>query len=378
MKGCCRCAPLLVLAVSAASASADEVPLSSDHQALRLVPVAEDLEQPWGVAVLPGELYVVSERTGQIQTFYNGEQQQVEGLPGVHVEGQGGLLDIAASPDFPDTGWLYFTYSSGSADSTATALARGRLAGNQLTNVEELFEQNRRSEPGPQAGSRLAWMGDDTLLMSIGDRGTPERAQDTQDHAGSILRLDPQGLAPEDNPLFEEVGFLSEIYSWGHRHVLGLAVDEARGDVWAVETRPNGDDELIRVQPGANHGWPELTLGEEAAGGDFLEGITKGTVFIDNDIIPPLYRFESNVSPSGLAVVNGGHYPEWEGNLLVGGLEDEQLYRFEVDGDEVTEVEALLDEPLGPVRDVRQGPDGFIYVLIGEERGTLYRIEPAE
>lgn len=378
MKGSWKSIVLLALAVTAASASADEIALSTEHQELRLVPVAKGLEQPWGVAVLPGHLYVVSERTGQIQTFYNGEQQRVEGLPGVHVEGQGGLLDIAASPDYPDTGWLYFTYSNGSADSTATALARGRLAGNRLVNVEELFTQNRRSEPGLQAGSRLAWMGDDTLLMSIGDRGTPGRAQNTMDHAGSILRLGPQGLAPRDNPLLEEAGYLPRIYSWGHRHVLGLAVDKARGNVWAVETRPSGDDELIRVRPGANHGWPELTLGESVAGGDFLESVTKGTVFIDDEVIPPVYRFEESVSPSGLAVVNGDHYPQWEGNLLVGGLQSEQLYRFEVTGNEVTELEELLDEALGPVREVRQGPDGFVYVLIGGESGTLYRLEPAE
>lgn len=368
--------PLLTLTVAVATAHAEETTLDTAHQDLRLVPVAENLEQPWGVAILPGELFVLSERTGQIQTFYNGERQRVEGLPGLHVEGQGGLLDIAASPDYPDTGWLYFTYSSGSADSTATALARGRLAGDRLVEVEELFEQNRRSEPGPQAGSRLAWMEDDTLLMSIGDRGTPGRAQNTMDHAGSILRLDPQGLAPLDNPQLEEAGYLPRIYSWGHRHVLGLAVDQERGHVWAVEARPNGDDELIRVRPGANHGWPELTLGEDATTGGLLEDITKGTIFIEDEVIPPVHRFEENVSPSGLAVVNGEHYPHWQGNLLVGGLESEQLYRFEVNDGEVVEMEELLDEPLGPVREVRQGPDGYLYVLTGNENGTLYRLEP--
>ncbi|MBW6393340.1 PQQ-dependent sugar dehydrogenase [Billgrantia antri] len=368
--------PLLTLTVAVATAHAEEATLDTEYQDLRLVPVAENLEQPWGVAILPGELFVLSERTGQIQTFYNGKRQRVEGLPGLHVEGKGGLLDIAASPDYPDTGWLYFTYSSGSADSTATALARGRLAGDRLVEVEELFEQNRRSEPGPQAGSRLAWMEDDTLLMSIGDRGTPGRAQNTMDHAGSILRLDPQGLAPLDNPLLEEAGYLPRIYSWGHRHVLGLAVDQERGHVWAVEARPNGDDELIRVRPGANHGWPELTLGEDATTGGLLEDITKGTIFIEDDVIPPVHRFEENVSPSGLAVVNGEHYPRWQGNLLVGGLESEQLYRFEVNEGEVVEMEELLDEPLGPVREVRQGPDGYLYVLTGNENGTLYRLEP--
>lgn len=211
MKGRWNGTPLLALAVVATAASADEMTLETEHQTLRLAAVAEDLERPWGVAILPGGLYMVSERSGQIQSFYNDERQTVEGLPGIHVENQGGLLDIAASPDYADTGWIYFTYSSGDADSTATALARGRLAGDRLTDVEELFEQNRRSEPGPHSGSRLAWMDDDSLLMSVGDRGSPERAQDTNDHAGSILRLNPQGLAPEDNPRFEDVGYLPEI-----------------------------------------------------------------------------------------------------------------------------------------------------------------------
>lgn len=368
----------LVLAVTATAAQADEVSLSTEHMDLRLVPVAEDLDQPFGVAVLPGDLIVVSERTGQLQTFYNGERQQVEGLPGIHIEGQGGLLDIAASPDYADTGWLYFTYSSGDADSTATALARGRLAGDQLVEVEELFEENRRAEPGAHAGSRLAWMNDDTLLMSIGDRGDAERAQDTNDHAGSIVRLNPQGLAPEDNPRFEDAGYLPEIYSWGHRHILGLAVDERRGSVWAVEARGNGHDELIRIQSGENHAWSDEAEGSEAAGADLLDDVASGELFTDEEFIAPAHRFPQDASPSGLAVVNGEHYPEWQGNLLVGGLDSGQLYRFEMNGEEVAAQEELLDQPLGPVRDVRQAPDGYLYVLIGDESGTLYRLEREE
>ncbi|MDX5435466.1 MAG: PQQ-dependent sugar dehydrogenase [Halomonas sp.] len=368
----------LVLAALATTAHAEEMSLSTAHYELNLVPVAENLESPWGMAVLPGELFVISERTGQIQTFYNGERQEIGGLPGIHVEGQGGLLDIAASPDYPDTGWLYFTYSSGDEDSTATALARGRLAGDRLVDVEELFEQNRRSEPGSNAGSRLAWMGDDTLLMSVGDRNSPERAQDTQDHAGSILRLDPQGLAPENNPLLEEAGYLPELYSWGHRHVLGLAVDETRNNVWAVEARGNGHDELIRLHRGENHGWPEASNGGQGNGSDILEAVASSELFTEEEVIEPAYRFPEDVAPSGLAVVNGEHYPDWQGNLLVGGLESEQLYRFEVNGSDISDMEELLDETQGPVREVRQGPDGYLYVLIGDESGTLYRLEPEE
>ncbi|MFQ3790297.1 PQQ-dependent sugar dehydrogenase [Halomonas sp. A29] len=367
--------PLAVLTMAVATVHAEETSLSTEQQELRLVPVAEDLEHPWGLAVLPGELFVVSERTGQIQTFYNGERQEVEGLPGIHVEGQGGLLDIAASPDYPDTGWLYFAYSSGDDDATATALARGRLAGDQLVEVEELFEQNRRSEPGPHGGARLAWMGDDTLLMSVGDRGSPERAEDTQDHAGSVLRLDPQGLAPDDNPMLEDAGYLPEIYSWGHSNVLGLAVDDDRGNVWAVEARGNGHDELLLIQRGEKHGWAE----EEDEDSDILEQVASSELFTEEEIIEPVHRFSEDVSPSGLAVVNGEYYPHWEGNLLIGGLDSGQLYRLEMsDSHEVTAVEELFDETRGPVRDVRQGPDGYLYVLVGDERGTLYRLEPEE
>ncbi|MBA2780935.1 PQQ-dependent sugar dehydrogenase [Billgrantia kenyensis] len=368
----------LALTMVATAASSDEVSLDTEHQTLRLVPMAEGFEEPRGLAALPGELFLVSERTGQIQAFYNDEQQRVEGLPGIQEESQGGLLDIAASPDHPDSGWLYFTYSSGDEESTATALARGRLAGDQLVDVEELFEENRRSAPRDHSGSRLAWMDDDTLLMSVGDRGEPERAQDTNDHAGSILRLTPQGLAPEDNPRFEDVGYLPEIYSWGHGHVLGLAVDGDSGDVWAVESRGNGYDELLLIRAGENHGWPEGDDSEATVGADFLDDLASGELFTEEDVIQPAYRFPSDVAPSGLAVVSGEAYPEWQGDLLVGGLESEQLYRFELSGTEVTGVEELLDQSLGPVRDVRQAADGYLYVLVGDGNGMLYRLEPEE
>lgn len=368
----------LALAVFATAAHGEEIPLNTEAQALKLVPVADGFEHPQGLATLPGGLFVISERSGQMQSRFNGEQRQVDGLPSVYVEGQDGLLDVVASPDFPDTGWLYFTYSSGDEDSTAVALARGQLAGDQLTNVEELFEQNRRSEPGTRTGARLAWMSDDTLLMSIGDRGSSERAQDTLDHAGTLLRLDPQGLAPEDNPRHGEAGFLPEIYSWGHRHILGLAVDPERDIVWAVETRSNGHDELLRIRGGENHGWPENEESADPAGADLLDDAARGELFTDQEVIEPVHRFSSDITPSGLAVINGEHYPDWQGDLLMGGLESEQLYRLDVSDPQNVEKETLLNETLGPVRDIRQSPDGYLYMLIGDDDGTLYRLEPQE
>lgn len=368
----------LALCVFAAAAHGEDTALSAETQAPRLVAVAEDLEQPRGLATLPGGLFVISGRTGQLQTIYNGQHQRVENLPDIHIGEQGGLLDIVASPDYPDTGWLYFTYSSGDEDATAVALARGQLAGDQLTEVEELFEQNRRSEPDSRSGSRLAWLDDDTLLMSIGDRGTSERAQDTLDHAGTILRLNPQGQAPEDNPRHGEAGFLPGIYSWGHRQVLGLTVDSERGDIWTVETRSNGHDELLRIHSGKNHGWPAEEDSAEAAGADLLADAARGELFTDQEVIQPAYRFSSDIAPSGLAMVDSEHYPHWQGSLIMGGVESEQLYRLDVSDPQNIEVVELLDEPVGPVRDVRQSPDGYLYVLTGNDDGTLYRIEPQE
>ncbi|NLC21392.1 MAG: PQQ-dependent sugar dehydrogenase [Halomonadaceae bacterium] len=368
----------LALAVFATAVHGEETPPNAGTQTLKLVPVAEDFDQPLGLATLPGELFVISERSGQMQVRFNGEQQQVGGLPDLYADDQNGLLDVIASPDFPDTGWLYFTYSSGDEDSTAVALARGQLAGNELTDIEELFEQNRRSEPGSRAGARLAWMADNTLLMSIGDRGSSERAQDTLDHAGKILRLDPQGAAPEDNPRHGEAGFLPEIYSWGHRHVLGLAVDPERNVVWAVEARNNGHDELLRIRGGENHGWPEAEESADPAGADLLDDAARGELFTDQEVIEPVHRFSSDMTPAGLAVINSEHYPDWQGDLLMGGLESGQLYRLDVSDPQNVEQETLLDESLGPVRDVRQGPDGYLYVLTGGDDSTLYRLEPQE
>ncbi|KAA0009672.1 PQQ-dependent sugar dehydrogenase [Billgrantia pellis] len=363
---------LLALTVAAA-ALAEEEAMSAEQPTLRLVTLAEDFDEPWGLAVLPGELYLITERSGRIVSVFNGERQEVGGLPSLYANDAGGLHDIIASPDFPDTGWLYFTYASGDADATATSLARGRLAGDQLTDVEELFKENRPSEPGRRHGSRLAWLQDDSLLMSVGDRGDPERAQDTEDHAGSILRMDPAGLALEDNPLFHEAGHLPRLYSWGHREVQGIATDPESGDVWVVEARPSGNDELNRIEPGENHGWPELTLGEDAGSRGILEEIAS----TDESLVKPVHRFDGSIDPTGLALIRGERYPQWEGNLIVGGQESETLYRVEVSGDEV-DVEPLLSESIGPVRDVRLGPDGYLYILTGGSDAALHRLEPAE
>ncbi len=372
--------PLVLAIVPAQVILADETvvaeSLSTERQALRLIKIADEFDQPTSMAILPGELYLVTERGGRLQMVHDGMRQEVGGLPEIEDEEDGGLLEIVSSPAFPDTGWLYLTYASGDDESTAAALGRARLAGNHLVDWEPLFEQNRRSSPGEHYGARLAWLPDDTLLMSIGDRGTPGRAQDTNDHAGSLLRLDPQGLAPEDNPRFEDVGFLPELYSWGHRNIQGLAVHPDTGDAWAVEARPNGSDELSLIHPGSNHGWPQLTLGEDADTPGIIDEVASSRLFTDDEIATPAHEFSEPVAPSGMALVTSEHYPDWQGDLIVGGREAKRLYRIMLDGREVVETEVLLDEEVGGISDVRQGPDGYLYVL-SETNGALYRLEPA-
>ncbi|PMR75899.1 PQQ-dependent sugar dehydrogenase [Billgrantia endophytica] len=374
--------PLMALAVLPAHAVlAEDViedNLATEYQDLRLVKVAGGFEHPWSVAILPGDLYLITERPGRLQMIHDGEVQEVGGLPDIEAHNQGGLLDVVPSPDFPDTGWLYFTYSKGDDEATATALGRAQLAGDELVEWEDLFEQNQRSEPGRHYGSRLAWLSDDSLLMSIGDRGEPDRAQDTADHAGSLLRLDPQGLAPEDNPHINHAEVLPEIYSWGHRNIQGLVVNPDNDEVWATEHGPRGGDELNVIEAEQNYGWPQVTMGRDYATGDTIEDTIRSALRDEGDMVDPIHEFLPTLAPSGLAMVTSDRYPNWQGNLIAGGLASERVLRIVIEDREVVHMEELLRGEIGRIRDVREGPDGYLYLLSDEEDGALYRLEPAD
>jgi aldose sugar dehydrogenase len=354
---------------------------NTEYTEIRIVQLASGLEHPWGMAFLPDGRILVTERPGRLNVVDNGQVTAIAGVPEVNAQGQGGLLDIALHPDYETNGWIYLTYSKANGNGeTATALARGRLEGDALVEVEDLFVQNRYSQPGRHYGSRLAWTPDGKLLMSIGDRGVePPRAQDSSDHAGTLLRLNDDGSVPADNPFVGNPDVLDEIYAYGLRNVQSLVVHPTTGEIWVADHGPRGGDKLNRIEAGNNYGWPILTRGldygtenpiDEALGRR-AEGELAG-------ITEPFYEFLPTHAPSGLALVTSEQFPAWQGNLLVGGLRSERIRRVVFNPEDVLHEEELLLQKVGRIRDVRQGPDGYIYVLQDASEGGLYRVEPAE
>ncbi|HUG99887.1 MAG TPA: PQQ-dependent sugar dehydrogenase [Gammaproteobacteria bacterium] len=360
-------------AADAAPADVVEEKIETQYERIRVVRIIGGLENPWSVAFLPDGRFLVTERPGRLNIVAEGGATPVSGLPGIHAMRQGGLLDVSLHPDFDENGWVYLTYSKGDADGDATALGRGRLDGTRLVEFEELFVQDRASAPGIHYGSRIAWLADGTLLMSIGDRGTePPRAQDPLDHAGKVLRLDADGNAPADNPFAGRDDVKPEVYTLGHRNIQGLVVVPDSGDVWAVEHGPRGGDELNRIRAGDNYGWPQVSRAR-----DYRTQAQFGEARSREGFVDPVYEFLPTHAPSGLALVTRDRFPRWRGDLLVGGLRSERIRRVVLEDGEVVHEEELLLGIVGRIRDVREGPDGYIYVLSDESDGGLYRIEPA-
>jgi aldose sugar dehydrogenase len=253
------------------------------------------------------------------------------------------------------------------------ALGRGRLDGTRLVGFEELWVQDRVSEAGRHYGSRLAWLSDGTLVMSIGDRGAePPRAQDLRDHAGKLLRLNADGSVPEDNPFVGRDDAHPEIYSLGHRNIQGLVVAPGTDAIWSTEHGERGGDELNLHKAGENYGWPIVTRSR-----DYRSEEQYGEARSREGYVDPVYEFLPTLAPSGLALVTQERFPSWRGNLLAGGLGAERIRRVVLEDGVVVHEEELLFGLVGRIRDVREGPDGHIYILSDESDGGLYRLESA-
>ncbi|MCC5856935.1 MAG: PQQ-dependent sugar dehydrogenase [Ectothiorhodospiraceae bacterium] len=348
----------------------------TEYERARLVEVAGGLEHPWAIAFLPDGRKLVTERSRGLAVIDNGNRTRVRGVPPFHATGQGGMLDVVLHPDYAENGWIYLTYSKGDSAATVPALVRGRLDGNRLVDVEELFESNTPTGPGRHYGSRVLFLDDGTLLMTIGDRGAePKRAQDRLDHSGTVVRLNDDGSVPEDNPFVGNDDYAPEIYSYGHRNIQGIVRHPETGQIWATEHGPRGGDELNLVLPGRNYGWPVATLGRDYRTEEpFPDAETRHHA----DMEDPVFEFLPTLAPSGLAVVTGDRFPAWEGNLLAGGLRAERILRLVIEDRTVVHAEELLHGTIGRIRDVRQGPDGAIYILNDHQDAALYRLEPGD
>ena len=357
----------------------------SEHHDFRVVTVAEGLVHPWSIAFLPGGEILVTERPGRLRVIRDGEldPEAVAGIPDVWARGQGGLLDVVPHPDFASNRLLYISYSKpdASGDEATTAVIRGTFDGRALTNVEEVIETVAWGRGGAHFGSRLAFDKDNYLFISVGDRGNspmtddPENhpAQLTTNHIGSILRIHDDGRVPADNPFVGQEGFLPEIWTWGNRNPQGLLVHPETNEVWSNEHGPQGGDEVNLMLPGRNYGWPVVGFGVQYGGAQIHDASERA------GMTDPIHVWVPSIATSGKLIYTGDAFPDWKGSMFVGGLAGEQLARIVLDGHTVTHEETLLAGTVGRIRDVRQGPDGFIYLAIDERRGgetPIVRLEP--
>lgn len=346
--------------------------------ALTATVLAEGLNHPWALAFLSDGRFLVTERQGNLLVLDNGVAgAPVDGVPRVEARGQGGLLDVALAPDFAESGRIYLTYAekaedaglhrgSGTAVMAATLVLDGDSG--RLEDQSVIFRMNNFDNSTRHFGSRIVVGQDGNLFVTLGERGSMDRAQDAQDLAGGVVRIAPDGSVPEDNPRPE--GWAPEFWSIGHRNPQGATLRDSDGALFAVEHGAQGGDELNLVEAGKNYGWPIITHGVDYSGlpigvGEAQEGLEQ-----------PLHYWVPSISPSGLDFYEGELMPDWQGDLLLGGLSGNVLVRLDMDGNTVVEEERLFEGRLGRIRDVRVGPDGAIYLLTDADNGQLIRVAP--
>lgn len=354
------------------SAAAQVVTTSSEQ--IRIVEITRGLEHPWGMAFLPDGRILVTERPGRLRLIEDGLllPQPISGLPSIVAQGQSGLLDVALHPRYADNQLIYFAYTSARNRGISTDVARGKLVGNQLEEVEVLFRGNRGTSTGRHFGSRLVFDGKGFLYIGLGDHGQKERAQDTDDHAGSVIRIHDDGRIPANNPYRQQPDWLPELFSIGNRNIQGAALHPVSGELWAHEHGPQGGDEINIIRSGRNYGWPVITYGV-----NYGIGTRIGIGTHKEGMEQPLYYWDPSIAPAGMTFYTGDRFPSWSGNLLVGALRGQMLVRLTLEGEEIVAEERLLQNRVGRIRDVRQGPDDLIYLLTDARNGTLLRLDPA-
>ena len=343
--------------------------------------VVEGLEHPWSMAWLPNGTMLITERSGRLRILRNGvlDPKPIAGVPKVFAVGQGGLMDVSIHPRFSENRQIYLTYSHGTRQANRTRVARATFDGNTLSNLRVIFEVSQTKSGTQHFGSRIIWLPDGTMLVAIGDGGNPplklegdlirKQAQNLRSHLGKIVRLNDDGSVPNNNPFVKSANGDPAVWSYGHRNIQGIAFDRANDRVWSTEHGARGGDELNLVEPGKNYGWPKVTHSREYSGGEISKFRSLP------GMVDPKIVWTPAIAPSGLAFYTGDRFSGWKGDLFAGGLVSKDIRRIDLDA----EGNAIARESISigkRVRDVRQSPDGLLYVLTDESKGQLLRIEP--
>ena len=374
----------LTRAISVALATMTFMPFAVVAQTeMRPTVIATGLQNPWALAFLPDGQMLVTERAGRLRLISAQGQinDPIDGLPAIRAAGQGGLLDLVLDRDFKSNRQLYFCFSEPDVNqpesaANSTAMARARLSEDQRTleDVTVIFRQMPKVASSLHFGCRIVQLADGSLLLGLGDRyGRMQDAQNLSNHIGKIVRVMPDGSVPADNPFVNQPGAEPEIWSYGHRNIQGAVVGDD-GTVWMHEHGPQGGDEINRIIAGENYGWPVVTFGENYGGGPIGQGITQAPGMID-----PALHWTPSIAPSGFAQITSDRYgPQWKGSLVAGSLKFMDLRRIELKDAKVSSASTLLPKIGQRVRDVRQGPDGLLYLLTDQGNGQLIRLDPVK
>jgi glucose/arabinose dehydrogenase len=347
----------------------------SEKYSFRVATLVTGLENPWSIVFLPDGRMLVTERAGRLRLVsrdFKLDPKPIDGLPEVVSQGQGGLFDVVLHPQYAQNGWIYWAYNAPGPGGWGTALARGKLQGHRMTEVQVLFSMQPKTRSSHHFGGRIVFDQAGFLYLTLGDRGDKDRAQKLSDHAGSVIRLHDDGRVPANNPFVNRAGALTEKWTLGNRNMQGAALHPQTGELWTHEHGPQGGDEINVMRSGLNYGWPIITYGVNYGFGTKIgEGQAKA------GLEQPLHVWVPSIAPSGMAFVSGSQFPQWQGNLLVGALRGQTLVRLTLEGERVLAEERLLQGRYR-LRDVRMGPDGFIYLLTDETQGALLRLEPVK
>lgn len=343
--------------------------------ALRVETVVHGLEHPWALEFLPDGRLLVTERPGRLRIVSQDGHlsEPLAGVPQVLARGQGGLLDVALDPNFADNRLVYLSYAEpGESGTAGTAVARGHLGDGGLEDVRVIYRQQPKVRGRNHFGSRLVFAPDGTLFVTLGERfDYAEQAQDLSSGLGKIMRINPDGSVPKDNPFVGRAGAQPEIWSYGHRNIQSAALHPQTDQLWIVEHGARGGDELNRVEPGKNYGWPVIAYGVHYSGAKIGEGTAKP------GMEQPVYYWDPVIAPSGMIFYMGEAFPEWRGNILIGSLRPGLLVRLTLEDGRVTREERYLADLDSRIRDVRQGPDGLLYLVTDHRNGRLLRVLPA-